>query len=177
MAHIPYGYSVVDGKGVLKPGECGKVKMFICYYLQGASISCAGEKAGIHLSVSALGHILKNPVYLGDGYYPGLINQEVFDKVQEERQERYERLGCFTSNNAIPPVRVQHFFRIKPESETRWLEWPDESKQAMIEPAKKAAYNYARVFADNDGKRQMPAAEQNVMIEWIREHISQTVQG
>ena len=175
MAHIPYGYEIIDGVAVLKPGEAGKVKMFIRYYLEGVAIKTAGERAGIDLSISTLGHILKNPVYKGDRYYPPIIDEETFERVQTERQERYEKLGCFTSNNAIPPAAVRCLFRLQPESEKDWEEWPETVKKAMSDPARKAAYIYTRVIPDRDGKQKMSSAEQLTMIEWIKEHMGQTV--
>ena len=150
--------------------------MFIKYYLKGDSIQLSGEKAGIPLSISALGYILKRRAYVGDGYYPPIIDQETYDKVQAERQERYEKLGCFTSNNSIPAFPVHDQFRLETESEKHWMEWPQEAKEAMIEPARKAAYIYTRVHSHGDGNRKMTASEQLVMIDWIKEHISQTGQ-
>ena len=29
MANIPYGYQIIDGEAVFKPGEAGKVKMLV----------------------------------------------------------------------------------------------------------------------------------------------------
>ena len=175
MANIPYGYQIIDGEAVFKPGEAGKVKMLVRYYLEGDAIKTAGEKAGIDLSISTLGHILKNPVYKGDRYYPAIIDEETFEKVQVERQERYEKLGCFTSNNAIPPAAVRWLFRLQPESEKEWSEWPDETKEVMNEPARKAAYIYTRVLPDRNGRQKMSSSEQLVMIDWIKEHMAQTV--
>ena len=175
MAHIPYGYEIVNGEAVYKQGEAGKVKLFVRYYLEGDAIKTAGEKAGINLSLSTLGHILKNPIYMGDRYYPALIDEETFEKVQAERQERYERLGCFTSNNAIPPAAVRCFFRLQPESEKEWSEWPEAVREVMSEPARKAAYIYTRVIPDRNGRQKMLSSEQLAMIEWIRQHIGQTV--
>ena len=181
MAHIPYGYEIVDGKAVLKAGEAGKVKLLYRYYLDGYAIQTSGERAGIQLSISTIGHILKNPVYRGDHYYPQIIDDETWCRAQEERQSRYERMGCFTSNNAVPAAKTRDLFRLVPESVMEWEAWPQKAKEAMNKPAKKAAYIYTRVIADRHGKKKMSSAEQLTMIEWITDHIeqssSQTGQG
>ena len=175
MAHIPYGYQIVDGRAVYKRGEAGRIKMFVRYYLEGDAIKTAGDKAGIDLSISTLGHILRNPVYKGDRYYPAIIDEETFERVQDMRQERYEKLGCFTSNNSIPPASVRQLFCLRPENEKEWAEWPEDAKEVMNEPARKAAYIYTRVIPNNEGRQKMTSSEQLTMIEWIKEHMGQTV--
>lgn len=37
--------------------------------------------------------MLKNPHYLGDDYYPAIIDRETFDKAAAERLRRAESLG------------------------------------------------------------------------------------
>ncbi len=39
------------------------------------------------------GRMLRNTHYLGDDYYPAIIDQELFDKAEEERQSRANQLG------------------------------------------------------------------------------------
>lgn len=37
--------------------------------------------------------MLRNTHYLGDDYYPAIIDQELFDKAEKERQSRASQLG------------------------------------------------------------------------------------
>ncbi len=88
MADIPYGYRIKDGKAVICPQEVCRIKVFFGLYCSGDSIRSAGEKADIQLSQKALAHILQNPVYALDPYYPPLISLEQFEAVQETRRQR-----------------------------------------------------------------------------------------
>lgn len=48
---------------------------------------------GLKLFHGSAGRMLRNTHYLGDEYYPAIIDQELFDKAEEERQSRASQLG------------------------------------------------------------------------------------
>lgn len=88
MAHIPYGYKIENGCAVIISEEADRIHLLYNAFLQGLSIDVAGKKAGIPLSRSAVGKILSNPVYLGDGYYPQVVEESLYRRVQLERSRR-----------------------------------------------------------------------------------------
>lgn len=62
-------------------------------YLAGLSLNNAAKKAGIKCYHSAAGKIMQNKHYLGDEFYPQIIDEETFEKARAEKRKRAERLG------------------------------------------------------------------------------------
>ena len=110
MLRIPYGYRLENGVARVDPEEADAVRRMITLYLSGASIPAAGKSAGIELSPSALGTILGNRVYLGDAVYPPLIEEALFDRVQEERKRRVPPPGAHRAPPCIAPIESRFVF-------------------------------------------------------------------
>lgn len=91
MTHIPYGYRVEESRGVIYKAEAEKVIGLYNRYLECDSITAAARDVGIDKTHSSIGRILKNKVYLGTGFYPQIIDEELFYKVQETRRENMVR--------------------------------------------------------------------------------------
>ena len=66
----------------------------------------AAVKVGIEKTHSVIGRLLRNEVYLGDEYYPQLIDEELFHKVQELR-----------NNNARSQNRIRDYIKQAPVAE------------------------------------------------------------
>jgi len=92
MAHIPFGYRITDGKAVIDSVDGEKVKNLYKYFLDTESMRQAAVMADINKVHSSIGRILKNPVYLGQGFYPGIIDHEIYEKAQILRQKNCEHL-------------------------------------------------------------------------------------
>lgn len=93
MAHIPYGYKIEKGKAVPDKIKASQVKNLFNEYLKGSALQSAAKASGIHLSHASIGRILDNRVYLGDGFYPALVSENIWNKVQNERKRRADALG------------------------------------------------------------------------------------
>lgn len=101
--HIPLGYSVAQGKVQIDPETSQVVQDIYQAYDNGAScntiakdltakgIQTANQKAVWHCCM--VGKILENQKYLGDGFYPQMIEEALFQRVQNRRKERAEKLG------------------------------------------------------------------------------------
>ena len=131
MAHIPYGYIISEGKAQIDPCCAEILVQFFKNYLGGMSIEAAG--CDIPLSRTCLGKMLKNKVYLGDEYYPQIIDEEIFEATQEERQRRYEAHGSPTKAAPLDTVPVQTSFRLK------------KIKEKYADPKKQAEYVYRQI--------------------------------
>lgn len=92
-AHIPYGYRIKDGKAVVDEVQAEQVRTFFKEYISGKALMVAAETVGLKLFHGSAGRMLRNTHYLGDEYYPAIIDQELFDKAEEERQSRASQLG------------------------------------------------------------------------------------
>lgn len=91
MAHIPYGYKIEDGKAVIDEEKAAAVRKLFEGYISGQSLKAASINAGLNIFHGSAGRMLRNRHYLGDDYYPAIIEQELFDKAE---QIRMERAGC-----------------------------------------------------------------------------------
>ena len=92
-AHIPYGYRIEDGKAVVDEVQAEQVRTFFKEYISGKALMVAAETVGLKLFHGSAGRMLRNTHYLGDEYYPAIIDRELFDKAEEERQSRASQLG------------------------------------------------------------------------------------
>ncbi len=90
---VPYGYKIVDGRAVVDKAAQKKVQLLFQNYLAGMSLSKAAEEAEIHVPHGMVGKILSNQHYLGDSFYPQLIDKSTFEKAAVERKHRAEKLG------------------------------------------------------------------------------------
>lgn len=93
MAHIPYGYKIENGMAAPDSVRASQVKNLFKEYLKGASLRSAAEASGINLPHPSIGRILDNPVYLGDGFYPVIVNEKMWNETAMERKRRAEALG------------------------------------------------------------------------------------
>lgn len=92
-AHIPYGYRIEDGKAVVDEVQAEQVRAFFKEYISGKALKAAAEEVGLKIFHGSAGRMLRNTHYLGDDYYPAIIDQELFDKAEEERLSRAKQLG------------------------------------------------------------------------------------
>lgn len=83
-AHIPYGYRIEDGKAVVDESQAEQVRAFFKEYISGKALMVAAETVGLQLFHGSAGRMLRNTHYLGDEYYPAIIDRESFDKAEEE---------------------------------------------------------------------------------------------
>lgn len=93
MAHLPYGYRIENGVAVIDGVRGEQIKALFQGYLEGVGLQMLAARTGIPKFHAALAKLLEDRRYLGDGYYPSLIDEITFHKVQEERNRRVERLG------------------------------------------------------------------------------------
>ena len=90
---VLYGYKIVDGRAMVDKPAQEKIQMLFQNYLAGMSLSKAAEEVGIHVPHGMVAKILSNQHYLGDSFYPQLIDKSVFEKAAMERKYRAEKLG------------------------------------------------------------------------------------
>lgn len=93
MAHIPYGYRIENGIPVIDEEKAEQVRKIAEEYLAGKSLMAAAKDAGLTMFHSGVKHLMQNRRYLGDGYYPQILTQEIFDEVTKELQKRADALG------------------------------------------------------------------------------------
>ena len=93
MGHTPYGYKTENGRALVDEAKAEKVRKIYQSYLQGLSLSAAAKETGIETYHGTVGKMLRNKRYLGDDYYPAIIDAETFQRAEEERIKRAAALG------------------------------------------------------------------------------------
>ncbi len=93
MSHTPYGYSIENGVAVIDEQRAENIQNLYKGYLSGLALSIAAKQAGIDTYHGTAGRMLRNTRYLGDEYYPAIIDRAMFDAVEVERQKRAGQLG------------------------------------------------------------------------------------
>lgn len=101
--HMPLGYRIVDGRAEIVPETVKIITAVFQDYLNGIStyriaknlteqgvLNASHKPSWNHGSV---GKMLENIKYMGDDFYPPLIDKTTFEQVQRRRQEKVESLG------------------------------------------------------------------------------------
>ena len=100
--HTPIGYSIREGKIIINEKQSQVVKRIFADYDAGISLIRIAEdlkaaqipnaQGRIAWTHGTVGRVLQNYNYLGTEYYPQLIDKELFDRVQERRQQKGKHL-------------------------------------------------------------------------------------
>ena len=85
MGHTPYGYRIENGCAVINEDEAAKIRNLYENYLAGMAQSKAAIEAGIEAYHSSAKRLMQNRHYLGDDFYPAIIDQETFDKAKSSK--------------------------------------------------------------------------------------------
>jgi len=113
--HTPIGYKIEDGKVIIDDEKREVVKQIFNDYQNGTSmiviakeltntgfLNANNKPSWNHTSI---GRILQNTKYLGDDFYPQIIDKETFEYVQQKRKKKEQQLGkskqCNSTNNQI----------------------------------------------------------------------------
>ena len=112
MGHTPYGYRIENGKAVIDEAAAAQVQALYKNYLSGLSLTNAAKEAGLDLLHSGAKRMMRNRHYLGDDFYPAIIDKETFDAVELELNRRSTKLGCNDRYKAPPVKRPPTAFRL-----------------------------------------------------------------
>lgn len=93
MKHTPLGYEIIDGKIAVNEEEAQVVKAIMKNYLEGMPLKKAAAVVGLELTHTSVKNILTNKRYVGDGFYPRIIDDETALAIETEMNERAIKLG------------------------------------------------------------------------------------
>jgi len=133
MSHIPFGYRIENGKAVSDKEAAEQIKILFQSYLSGDSLATAAKKAGIEGFHSGIGRMLRNTRYLGDEFYPAIIDKDTFNTAEAERIIRLERLGRNRKPKQEKEVVYPTAFRMK------------EGIEEFDDPFGRAEYSYSLI--------------------------------
>lgn len=136
MRVIPYGYRIENGMAVVDEEQATVVRELFSGYISGLALMNAAEKAGLKLYHGSAGRILRNRKYLGDGYYPPIIDKETFDQAEAVRISRAKALGRIRELETKPAGAAPIKFTMAP------------AKKVYDDPFKQAAYAYSLIESE-----------------------------
>lgn len=93
MGHTPFGYRIVNGKAVIDEAAANQVRQLYKNYLGGLSLINAAKEAGLDLLHSGAKRMMRNRHYLGDNFYPAIIDKNSFEATDAELIRRATKLG------------------------------------------------------------------------------------
>ena len=117
MGHIPYGYRIENGKAVIDEAAATQVRELYKNYLYGLSLTNAAKEAWLDLLHSGAKRMMRNSHYLGDSFYPAIIDKESFDAVEAELGKRSSKLGREDRYKASPVKKTPTDFRLSDVTE------------------------------------------------------------
>lgn len=93
MGHTPYGYLIENGQAVIDEAAAATIRELYENYLSGMPLSDAAKKAGLDTYHGTAKRMMLNKHYLGDSFYPAIIDRATFDAVPVELKKRAGKLG------------------------------------------------------------------------------------
>jgi len=118
MSHTPYGYRIENGTARIEENEAAVIRSLFENYLSGMALQNAAAEAGLTTYHGTAKRILQNRHYLGDDFYPPIVDRATFDAAEEEIRERAEALGRLNRATAAPAASVPtEFIMRRPEKE------------------------------------------------------------
>ncbi len=134
---IYYGYTVVDGKAKVDETQAAQVRTLYDNYLAGDSLYKAAAKAGICTWHGQASRMISNSTYLGTEFYPAIIDEETFQKAQEERHKRAVALGRINRKATALPNSASA------DPEVRF--WMKKVEVKFTDPYKQAEFAYSLI--------------------------------
>jgi len=138
MSHVPYGYRIENGKAVIDEEKAGQVKKLYKAYLSGLAYVPAAEAAGLKLYHTGAKKMMQNKRYLGDDYYPAIIDNDTFDAAEAERVKRQVKLGRVFDDKPVKENKVATGFKM-PKVQMKY-----------DDPFKQAEYVYSLIESEVD---------------------------
>lgn len=133
MGHTPYGYRIENGCAVIDEEAAEKIRRLYENYLAGMSLKQAATEAGIETYHSSAKRLMQNRHYLGDDFYPPIIDQETFDKAEAIRLERAGKLGRLNRVKIQKEIKAPTYFHMA------------EAEQHYDDPRLQAEYLYSLI--------------------------------
>lgn len=143
MRVIPYVYRIENGMAVVDEEQAAVVRELFNGFISGLALMNAAEKVGLKLYHGSAGRMLQNRKYLGNGYYPPIIDKEIFDQAEAVRISRAKALGRIRELEIKPGGTAPTRFTMVPV------------KKVYDDPFMQAAYAYSLIESevDTDGSQ------------------------
>ena len=136
MGHTPYGYRIENGIAVIDNDAADRLRNLYKNYLAGMGLISAAAEVGIDAYHGSVKRLLSNKHYLGDAFYPAIIDERTFVKAQEEITRRAEALG--RNGRKTKPRELKPFRRFR----------LGELTEHFDSPVQQAEYIYSQIESE-----------------------------
>lgn len=164
---VIYGYKIVNGMAEVDFQQATNLRQMFSLYLKGLSIRDAAREAGIEKSACHCGKYLADSRYMGDEFYPQIIDEETYNQVQAERQRR---------NHRTTGKRAYRYHTIVVQDRFKWNIAPNDRKIMLeLTGAKRAAFLYDHIdgevgkYCDALFTREIPKEIESIIYNHILE--------
>lgn len=130
------GYKIKNGIAVVDEVVAEKIRTLYQLYLSGLSLTVAAKETGLTTYHGTAKRILSNRRYLGDSFYPAIIDKDIFDKAQVELINRATKLGRVNKSPRKKEVTIPTRFSVK------------SIKEHFDDPFKQAEYIYSLIESE-----------------------------
>ena len=119
MGHTPYGYRIENGIAVIDNDAADRLRNLYKNYLAGMGLMSAAAEVGIEAYHGSVKRLLSNKHYLGDDFYPAIIDEVTFEalgrngrktKPREIKPFRRFRLGELTEHFDSPVQQAEYIY-------------------------------------------------------------------
>ncbi|MEG0835666.1 MAG: recombinase [Christensenellaceae bacterium] len=131
-----YGYRIKKGKAYIDNEKAENVKKLFEGYVSGLALRAAALEAEIDTFHGSAGRMLQNTKYMGTDFYPAIVDKELFQKVQVERENRAVKLGRVREVTEDLQILSPTKFRFK------------ENEMMFDDPFKQAEYAYSTIESE-----------------------------
>lgn len=112
MGHTPFGYRIENGSAVIDTPAAAKLRQLYKNYLSGMSLSKAAAEAGIPTYHGTAKRLMETAHYLGDDFYPAIIDKDTYLNAQEERKRRATKLGRNNKQTQMREIQIPTHFHV-----------------------------------------------------------------
>ena len=137
MGSVLFGYRIKNGKAFIDETAAEKIRQLYKNYLAGLSLENAAMEAGIDASHGTVKRIMENRRYLGDDFYPEIIDTYTFTETMLELERRKKALGRTDRIKPVIQKTVPVNFRFR------------EIKEYHDSPAAQAEYLYSLIESED----------------------------
>ena len=137
MGHTPFGYKIENGIAVIDQPAADKLRQLYKNYLSGMSLSKAAAAAGIKTYRGTAKRLMETVHYLGDSFYPAIIDKDTYQKAQEERKRRAAALGRNNKQTQMRKLQIPTHFHM------------GEVTALYDNPVKQAEYLYSLIESES----------------------------
>lgn len=112
MGHTPYGYRIEGGKATVDEAQAEIIRNIYKNYLLGDALEAAARNAGLETYHGTVRLILTNCHYIGDDFYPAIVDKATFDKAQKLIEKNARKKGRHKLKPRQPKYAIRTSFTV-----------------------------------------------------------------